>query len=110
LLSEEELKGVPLLIFCNKQARHNSHSSKLLVLTFSKDIEGALSPGKMSEALGLDGEKSREWSIRGSCATKGEGLEEGLDWFVIVFGIILKHLMLTALSLITRLVTTIQKK
>jgi len=67
LLAEEELKGVPLLIFSNKQ-----------------DIEGALSPGKMSEALGLDGEKGREWSIRGACAIKGEGLEEGLDWLVNV--------------------------
>lgn len=36
----------------------------------------------MSDALGLDGEKGREWSIRGACATKGEGLEEGLDWCV----------------------------
>jgi len=67
LLAEEELKGVPVLIFSNKQ-----------------DVEGALTPGKMSEALGLDGEKGREWSIRGSCAIKGEGLEEGLDWLVNV--------------------------
>lgn len=51
-----------------------------MMLGLHKDIEGALSPGKMSEALGLDGEKGREWSIRGACATKGEGLEEGLDW------------------------------
>jgi len=65
LLSEEELKGVPLLIFSNKQ-----------------DIDGALTPSQVSDALGLDGEKGREWSIRGSCATKGEGLEEGLDWLV----------------------------
>lgn len=42
----------------------------------------------MSEALGLDGEKGREWSIRGSCATKGEGLEEGLDWCVFMFSVI----------------------
>ena len=45
-------------------------------------MEGALTPGQMSEALGLDGEKGREWSVRGSCATKGDGLEEGLDWCV----------------------------
>jgi len=65
LLSEEELKGVPLLIFSNKQ-----------------DIEGALTSGQVSDALGLVEEKGREWSVRGSCATKGEGLEEGLDWLV----------------------------
>ena len=64
MLSEEELNGVPLLVFCNKQ-----------------DAEGALKPEKISEELGLaGGEKGREWSVRGSCALKGEGLEEGLDW------------------------------
>jgi signal recognition particle receptor subunit beta len=64
MLSEEELKGVPLLVFCNKQ-----------------DTPGALKPEDISEQLGLaGGEKTRPWSVRGSCATKGEGLEEGLDW------------------------------
>ncbi|KAG8952432.1 Arf GTPase arf1 [Tulasnella sp. 424] len=66
MLSEEELKGVPLLVFANKQ-----------------DMQGALKPGEISEKLGLaGGEKERQWSVRGSCATKGEGLEEGLDWLV----------------------------
>ena len=66
MLSEEELAGVPLLVFCNKQ-----------------DIEGALKPEEISEQLGLaGGEKGRDWSVRGSCAVKGEGIEEGLDWCV----------------------------
>jgi len=64
MLSEDELREVPLLVFCNKQ-----------------DVPGALEPGKISEELGLaGGEKGREWSVRGSSAIKGEGLEEGLDW------------------------------
>ena len=64
MLAEDELKEVPLLVFCNKQ-----------------DVSGALKPEQISEELGLAGaEKSRAWSVRGSCATKGEGLEEGLDW------------------------------
>ncbi|KZP12080.1 ARF SAR protein [Athelia psychrophila] len=66
MLSEEELNGVPLLVFCNKQ-----------------DIEGALKPDEISDKLGLaGGETKREWGVRGCCATKGEGLEEGLDWLV----------------------------
>ena len=66
MLSEEELAGVPLLVFCNKQ-----------------DMEGALKPEQISEELGLaGGEKERQWSVRGSSAIKGEGLEEGLDWCV----------------------------
>jgi ADP-ribosylation factor-like protein 1 len=66
MLSEDELDGVPLLVFCNKQ-----------------DVEGALKPDVISEQLGLaGGEKARDWSVRGSCATKGEGLEDGLEWCV----------------------------
>jgi ADP-ribosylation factor-like protein 1 len=66
MLSEDELAGVPLLVFCNKQ-----------------DVKGALAPDEISEKLGLaGGEKGRDWSVRGSCAIKGEGLEEGLDWCV----------------------------
>jgi ADP-ribosylation factor-like protein 1 len=66
MLSEEELAGVPLLVFCNKQ-----------------DIEGALKPEEISEQLGLaGGEKGRDWSVRGSCAIEGEGIEAGLDWCV----------------------------
>lgn len=67
MLSEDELKSVPVLVFANKQ-----------------DVEGALKPGEISDKLGLaGGEKGREWSVRGSCALKGEGLEEGLDWSVL---------------------------
>ena len=64
MLSEDELKSVPVLVFANKQ-----------------DVGGAASPAEISDKLGLAGqEKGREWSVRGSCATKGEGLGEGLDW------------------------------
>ncbi|GJJ07364.1 hypothetical protein Clacol_001566 [Clathrus columnatus] len=68
MLAEEELREVPLLVFCNKQ-----------------DIPGALSPSKISDELGLaGGETTRQWSIRGCSALKGEGLEEGLDWIANV--------------------------
>lgn len=68
MLAEDELKDVPLLVFCNKQ-----------------DVDGALKPEEISEQLGLaGGEKTRQWSVRGSCATKGEGLEEGLDWYGMI--------------------------
>lgn len=66
MLAEDELRGVPLLVFANKQ-----------------DVGGALGADAVSDALGLAGaEKGRQWSVRGACATKGEGLEEGLDWYV----------------------------
>jgi ADP-ribosylation factor-like protein 1 len=34
----------------------------------------------VSEKLGLSELKDRQWSIHKCCATKGEGLEKGLDW------------------------------
>lgn len=35
---------------------------------------------EVAEALGLQKLRSRQWHIQGTCATKGEGLYEGLDW------------------------------
>lgn len=92
MLSEEELAGVPLLVFCNKQ-----------------DMQGALPPEAISEKLGLaGGEKERQWSVRGSCATKGEGLEDGLDWYVTLMRIVVSRgVWLTRYN---RLVNAIQKK
>lgn len=63
MLSEEELKDSKLLVFANKQ-----------------DLPGALDEGQVSEKLGLSELKDRQWSIYKCCATKGEGLEQGLDW------------------------------
>lgn len=44
-----------------------------------------MTPAEVSEGLGLDTLKNRQWSIFKSCAIKGEGLEEGLDWRVPFF-------------------------
>jgi hypothetical protein len=63
MLDEEELKGVPLLVFANKQ-----------------DVEGAASAAEVSELLGLAGDSTRPWSVRACSALKGEGLNDGLDW------------------------------
>jgi ADP-ribosylation factor-like protein 1 len=90
MLSEEELAGVPLLVFCNKQ-----------------DMEGALKPDAISDQLGLtSSERGRQWSVRGSSATKGEGLEEGLDWYVTSWSQSLR----IASNRILRLVNAIQTK
>ncbi|KAF3532084.1 hypothetical protein F2Q69_00033055 [Brassica cretica] len=62
-LQEEELKGAMVLIFANKQ-----------------DLPGALDDAAVTEALELHKIKSRQWAIFKTCAVKGEGLFEGLDW------------------------------
>ncbi|GAA5825895.1 Arf family GTPase ARL1 [Sporobolomyces salmoneus] len=63
MLNEEELQDAKLLVFANKQ-----------------DQPDAMTAAEVSEGLGLDTLKNRQWSIHKSCAIKGEGLEEGLDW------------------------------
>ncbi|XP_006783537.1 ADP-ribosylation factor 4-like [Neolamprologus brichardi] len=62
LLQEDELKGVAVLVFANKQ-----------------DLPRAMSVSDIIEALSLKG-VSQPWSVQPSCAVSGTGLVEGLDW------------------------------
>jgi len=63
MFAEEEMNGVHLLVFANKQ-----------------DQEGAMSEVEVAKELGLQTIKDRKWHIRSASAVKGEGLSEGLDW------------------------------
>ena len=65
LLGEEELAGVPVLVFANK-----------------KDIPGAMAAAEVAEGLGLAGVKDRAYSIMAASALKGDGIKEGVDWVV----------------------------
>lgn len=61
-LEEDDLKGVPVLVFANKQ-----------------DLPRAMSVGEITEALRLSGVQ-QPWLVQPSCAVSGAGLVEGLDW------------------------------
>jgi signal recognition particle receptor subunit beta len=63
VLSSDELVGVPVLVLANKQ-----------------DLPAALNAYELSQKLGLNTLRGREWHIQGTCAGNGEGLYEGLDW------------------------------
>jgi len=63
MLSEDELRDAVLLVFANKQ-----------------DLPNALKPSELTEKLGLQNMRNRNWYIQATCATNGEGLYEGLDW------------------------------
>lgn len=64
LLAEEELQGIPYLIFANKQ-----------------DLPNAMTPSEISTRLELDYMKrNRDILVQPSCATTGDGLFEGLEW------------------------------
>lgn len=63
IFQEEELRGAVLVVLANKQ-----------------DIEGALSVAEVHQALGLDALKNRTFQIFKTSATKGEGLDQAMDW------------------------------
>ena len=67
MIAEEELKDCAVLVMANKQ-----------------DLNGALSPDEVIEQLGKDQLKGRTWLVKGTSATTGQGLKEGLDWMASV--------------------------
>jgi ADP-ribosylation factor protein 1 len=63
LLAAPELRGVPLCILANKQ-----------------DMPGAMTAAEIADKLRLGAVKDRNWHIQATCAPRGEGIYEGLDW------------------------------
>ena len=55
--------GVPLLVFANKQ-----------------DLPNAMNAAEITDKLGLHSLRQRNWYIKSTCATSGDGLYDGLDW------------------------------
>ena len=76
-LQEDELKTSMLMVFANKQ-----------------DIEGAMTPSEISNALGLSALKNRTWAIFKTSAIKGEGLEEAMEWYA---SLTVNYVFLTAI-------------
>ena len=81
MLNEEELKDAALLVFANKQ-----------------DQPGAKGAGEISEALRLGELRDRNWSIMACSAVDGSGVNEGMDWLVVIMTLSPKRciIMLTA--------------
>ena len=63
MLNEDELRDAILLVFANKQ-----------------DLPNAMNAPEITEKLGLQSIRQREWFIQATCATTGDGLFEGLEW------------------------------
>lgn len=64
MMAENELRGIPLLVLANKQ-----------------DLPHAMGVSEITQKLGLAATKDRPWFVQATCATTGEGVYEGLDWF-----------------------------
>jgi len=63
MLAEDELRDAVLLVFANKQ-----------------DLPNAMKVQEVTERLGLNKLRDRQWYIQGCSAPTGDGLYEGLDW------------------------------
>jgi len=63
MLFEEELRDATILVFANKQ-----------------DLPNAMSVSELTQKLELPSMRNRKWYVQACCATKGDGLYEGLDW------------------------------
>jgi len=63
VLGEDEMRGAALLVLANKQ-----------------DLPNAMPAAELTEKLGLQGLRARQWYIQSACATSGDGLYEGMDW------------------------------
>ncbi|CAD5169764.1 uncharacterized protein LOC135672975 isoform X1 [Musa acuminata AAA Group] len=55
-------------------------NSVILVFANKQDMRGAMTPMEVCEGLGLYDLRNRVWHIQGTCALRGDGLYEGLDW------------------------------
>jgi ADP-ribosylation factor protein 1 len=63
MLNEDELRDALLLVFANKQ-----------------DLPNAMNAAEITDKLGLQALRQRNWYIQATCAQSGEGLYEGLEW------------------------------
>ncbi|KAL1403305.1 hypothetical protein pipiens_019430, partial [Culex pipiens pipiens] len=55
-------------------------SAILVVLANKQDMEGCMSVTEVHQALGLEALKNRTFQIFKTSATKGEGLDQAMDW------------------------------
>merc|ERR1712014_172301 len=63
MLGEDEMRDAAVLVIANKQ-----------------DLPNSMTTSEVSEKLGLQSMRNRQWYIQSACATTGDGLYEGLDW------------------------------
>jgi len=61
LLTEDKLRGVPVLVFANKQ-----------------DLTQSVTAAEIAESLGLHNIKDRDWQIQSCVATDGKGIQVSL--------------------------------
>lgn len=65
MIDNKDMRRAAVLIFANKQ-----------------DQKHAIKATEVPSILGLDKMTDRAWFVQPSCASKGTGLETGLNWLI----------------------------
>ena len=63
ILSQDELRELPLLVYANK-----------------RDMPNAFGMTELIDKLGLNSIRDRTWDVQESVATEGKGISEGMEW------------------------------
>jgi len=61
-------------------AQNELRDSVLLVLANKQDLPNAMKVEEVTQRMGLNKIRNRQWYIQGTSAPTGDGLYEGLDW------------------------------
>jgi len=65
IINDREMRDAVILVFANKQ-----------------DLPDAMKPTEVQQKLELMNLRDRVWYVQPSCATTGDGLEDGLKWLI----------------------------
>lgn len=55
-----------------------------MIFANKQDIEGAMTPSEVANALGLTSITTHKYQIFKTSAIKGTGLEEAMEWWVLI--------------------------
>merc|ERR1719461_1651221 len=74
-------QGLIYVVDSNDRDRiDENRDAVLLVFANKQDLPGALTCPEITDKLGLHTIRGRTWFIQSTCAVRGDGLYEGLDW------------------------------
>ncbi|KAG0313961.1 hypothetical protein BGZ99_008455 [Dissophora globulifera] len=83
LFNEDELRETYILVIANKQDLPNAMS--VADITDRLQLQSRKPRSwDFGDQLGLPYDKVRPWRIQACCATTGQGLDEGMEWFTKV--------------------------
>ncbi|EHB17056.1 ADP-ribosylation factor 1 [Heterocephalus glaber] len=80
----QNTQGLVFVVDCNDRQRVNEAREELMRMLAEDELRdavpNAMNAAEITDKLGLQSLRHRNWYIQATCATSGDGLYEGLDW------------------------------